>query len=141
MFDCLAPVVLIGQLITIQPNQYHTSNPSGTLFEIQSCERGLGVNAKASPEPELYGAGVQYGLEVYDKGDWSSTVLVKGGMSHSGIAYRELPMQTQFETGVQVLVGYEQLRFGVEWWHMSNAGLQQPNIGLDMLVFQSGWGF
>ena len=141
MWPCLIPVLLVGHIVTLQPNSSHISNVNGTQIEIQSCERGFGISGRAAPGPGLWGVGGQYGAEIYTDTTWSATFLTKIGLSYSDHSYPELPMRGQFELGAQFIIGYEQLRFGVEWWHLSNAGLESPNIGLDMIVLQSGWAF
>ena len=141
MLACFIPVVLIGHILTLQPNTSHTSSVDGTHIEVQSCERGLGVSGRAAPGSGLWGVGGQYGVKIYDDNDWTTTFLTKVGVSYSDRPYPELPMRTQFELGAQLLLGYQQLRVGVEWWHLSNAGLVSSNIGLDMLVLQTGWAF
>lgn len=140
---CFAPIVLIGMAMTMDHNvmgQHSSGNANGTVIEVMTCEKGPGLDVKASTAG-LYGLGLQYGVTVVEVGDWSLTVLPKMGLSYSDKPRRELPMQGQFEVGAQVLVGYQAFRAGLEYWHLSNAGIQQPNIGLDMLVVQTGWRF
>lgn len=136
---CWAPLVLIGYLFTMQTAWHRTPSENGTLLEVQSCERGIGVDAKASSSG-LYGLGLQYGLGS-QRGDWSVTLLPKAGLSYIDHPNPALPLRTQFEVGAQLLVGYQRFRIGVEYWHLSNAGLRAPNIGLDLLAIQTGWIF
>lgn len=138
MLVCFIPVVLIGHMLTLQPNSTHISNVNGGQLEVQSCERGFGIHARAAPGVGLWGAGGHYGIKIYANDHWTATFLPKVGVSYSDRPYPELPMRTQFELGAQLLLGYEQVRLGIEWWHLSNAGLESPNIGLDMLVLQTG---
>lgn len=138
---CLAPLILIGYALTmhIQPVR-KPAQIDAPMVEVQTCERGTGLTAKASAAG-LFGLGLQYGVPLYTGEHVSATFSPKMGLSYASEPYRELPMRGQFEVSAQLLLGWEQLLVGVEYTHFSNAGLQHPNIGLDMLVFQTGWVF
>ncbi len=137
---CFVPVVLVGYMWTIQTSWHHTTTMDAPMIEVQSCEVGLGMDIKAATSG-LFGVGFQYGWKWEWAEHWSATFLPKAGLSHTLHQVYELPSQTQFEVGAQLLFGYDKLRLGVEYWHLSNAGFQQPNIGLDMIVLQTGWAF
>jgi len=138
---CFAPLVLIGYALTMEMQQTrHPSTVDGTVIEAQTCETGLGLDAKAS-NAGLYGLGLQYGLRLLEVGDWILTALPKAGLSYTDRPRHELPMTYQFEVGGQVLLGYDRYRVGLEYWHLSNAGLTPHNLGLDMLIIQTGWRF
>ena len=137
---CFAPLILAGYMLTLQPNQYHTSNVDGASVEVQSCEVGLGAHVKAVSSG-LLGAGLHWGWQVVQEGPWSLTVQPKAGLSYTTTPRWELPATGQFELGLGVLVGYEDWRVGVEYWHLSNAGLAKPNIGLDMVGLTVGQRF
>lgn len=136
---CLAPVVLIGSLFTVQTSWHHTTNMDGSLVEVQTCESGLGLQAKASSSG-LVGIGVQYGLQK-QWGSWSLTLQPSAGFSQTINPVKELPASTQFELGLGLLGGYQQWRVGIEYWHLSCGGLCEPNIGLDLLALKTGWVF
>lgn len=136
---CLAPLVLAGFMQTIETSWHKTTNLDGAVLEVQTCDRGLGLEVKASSSG-LYGLGMQYGFQA-TSGPWSITALPKAGLSYVDHPVYELPQRTQFELGAQILVGYERFRIGVEYWHLSDAGMKQPNIGLDMVIVQTGWRF
>lgn len=137
---CLAPLVLMGYALTMQTSWHHSENVNAHMIEVQTCEKGLGMDAKASTAG-LFGLGLQYGFTLVESEKFSLTFLPKAGLSYTTVPRSELPMTGQFEVGAQFLVGYEDFRVGLEYWHLSNAGLQKPNIGLDMLVVQTGWRF
>jgi hypothetical protein len=137
---CFAPVLLLGYALTMETSWHKTTNVDGVVIEAMTCEKGLGMDFKASTAG-LYGLGLQYGLTVFEGEKFSLTFLPKAGLSYSSVQRKEIPMQGQFEVGAQFLGGYENYRMGLEYWHLSNAGLQEPNIGLDMLVIQTGWRF
>ena len=141
---CLAPLVLLGLASTMSVNalghSHNTTNADGIVVEAMTCEKGIGLDAKVSTAG-LYGVGLQYGVTLYEEGKISLTFLTKAGLSYTDKPRKELPLQGQFEVGGQILVGYEDFKVGLEYWHLSNAGIQQPNIGLDMLVIQTGWRF
>lgn len=109
------------------------------MLEVQTCETGLGaaVNVSASGLAGLVG---QYGWQ-WRAGDWSLTLQPKAGLSHAMQPVYELPSQTQFQLGLGFLVGYHSWRVGIEYVHLSNAGLASPNIGLDLLAVQTGVAF
>ena len=137
---CFAPLVMMGYALTMQTTWHHSVNVNAPVVEVQTCEKGLGFDAKASGAG-LFGFGLQYGLTIVETEKWHLTFLPKAGLSYTSVARRELPMTGQFEVGGQFLVGYEDFRIGLEYWHLSDAGLKSPNIGLDMLVLQTGWRF
>lgn len=136
---CLAPVVLLGYLLTVQTSWHQTTTMDAPMLEVQTCETGLGagVNVSASGLAGLVG---QYGWQ-WRSGDWSATIQPKAGLSHAMQPVYELPAQTQFQLGAGLLVGYQSWRLGLEYQHLSNAGLTSPNIGLDLIALQSGWAF
>lgn len=136
---CLAPVILIGYLLTIQTSWHQTSTMDAPMLSVQTCEIGIGaaVNVSASGLAGLVG---QYGWQ-WRAGDWSVTLQPKAGLSHAMQPVYELPAQTQFQLGLGLLVGYQSWRVGVEYGHASNAGLVSPNIGIDTISLQTGWAF
>lgn len=146
---CLAPVVLVGYLMHQQvasPVIKNSTIENATMIEVQTCEKGFGVDAKAATNG-LYGAGIQYGFKFEPVDKFSVIFIPKFGMSYVDHPVRELPQRTQFGLGAQVLFGYEQFRVGLELWHISNgAGLglnvsEKQNIGADMIAIQTGWVF
>lgn len=136
---CFAPLVMAGYLFTMQPNQSHVTNMDGGLLEVQTCEQGLGLQGKASTSG-LYGLGAHYGMQI-ELGQFALTVQPFGGVSYVDHPVHELPQRTQFEIGAELLVSYKQARVGVQYWHLSNAGMTRPNIGLDMIGVTMGWSF
>ena len=137
--SCVTPVILLGYLLTVQTSWHHTTTMDAPMLEVQTCETGVGaaVNVSASGLAGLVG---QYGWQ-WRAGDWSATIQPKAGFSHAMQPVYELPSQTQFQLGMGLLAGYQHWRIGLEYQHLSNAGLAQPNIGLDLIAVQSGWAF
>ena len=134
-----APLILLGYMLTLQTSWHHTESVSSPVVEVQSCETGWGLDAKAATAG-YYGLGTQYGWK------WTFDTVSLGVIPKSGFSYVDhpaaaLPMGGQFQVGGQVLVGYKRWRAGVEYWHLSNAGLEQPNVGMDFLLLQVGWMF
>lgn len=121
----------MGYLFSVQVNPWQHTDIQERYVEVQTCETGVGLHAKATLAG-LYGAGLQYGFTA-DFGKFSLTFQPKAGISYADRPFPELPMRTQFEIGGGLLVGYQKYRVGVEYWHLSNAGLRDPNIGLDMV--------
>ena len=137
---CFTPLVLTGYLFTVQTSWHKTESVDAPSIEVQTCEQGIGAHVKASGTG-LYGAGLHYGFTKAFDGHWTVTFQPKAGLSYSDRPRRELPSQTQFEVGAQLLVGYDRFRVGVEYWHLSNAGMKMPNIGMDMIGVTTGWVF
>lgn len=136
---CLAPLLLIGYLFTMQTPWHQTSVVTAPMVEVQTCETGWGLDAKASTAG-FYGVGGQYGWQ-WTQEHYRLGLLPKVGFSAVDHPEPALPLGTQFEVGLQVLGGYDQWRMGIEYWHLSNAGLKSPNIGMDFLVLQTGVAF
>lgn len=136
---CVEPLLLAGYLFTVQPNRTHVTDADGGVVQVQSCAQGLGLHAKAATAG-LYAGGIHYGF-TGRVGDWSATVQPFVGVSYADHPVRELPQRTQFECGATVLLGYGQARVAVEYWHLSNAGMARPNIGLDLVAVSGGWVF
>jgi hypothetical protein len=136
---CLAPVILLGYLFTVQTAWHKTETFDAPTMEVQTCETGLGAAANVSTSG-LFGFVAQYGFQ-WRESDWSLTLQPKAGMSHAMQPVYELPAQTQFQLGLGLLAGYKSFRVGVEYQHLSNAGMASPNIGLDLIAVQSGWAF
>jgi hypothetical protein len=138
---CLAPLILMGQMFTIEtPTHKSQQNHDSQIIEMQTCETGLGMHAKASANG-FYGMGMHYGFTLFESGKWSAVLQPKAGMSYVDHPVYELPQRTQFEVGGQLLLGYGNARVGVEYWHLSNAGMTKPNIGQDFLILSMGWRF
>lgn len=136
---CWTPLLLVGYLFT-SPMPDHPSRVSAALVEAQTCPTGLGANLRAS-DAGLYSAGAQYGLQLWEHRHWSLTMTPSLGLAYASQPYHELPLRTNFSVSGQLLLGYEPYVMGVTYWHMSNAGLRQPNVGLDLLALQVGWTF
>lgn len=110
------------------------------MIEVQTCETGLGFDAKAATNG-LYGFGLQYGFSHQFGDDYRVTFTPKAVLSYTDRTVYELPQDVQFGIGAQLLVGYKQFRVGAELWHLSNAGITSPNIGLNLPIIQVGWVF
>lgn len=145
MSMCLAPVVLVGYLMSTEPHfradvKKKNDVDNAAMIEVQTCETGLGFEVKAATNG-LYGAGLQYGFSQTFGDDYRVTFTPKAGFSYTDHTVYELPQDFQFGIGAQLLVGYKQFRVGAELWHLSNAGMTQPNIGLNLPIIQAGWVF
>lgn len=136
---CFAPVVLLGSLLTIHPNSFHTSSFDGGVVEVQSCEEGLGVNLKAA-NSGIYSGTVQYGM-FHRAGDWSLGLTPNLGVGVIEHHVPELSTRVNFSLGLQASVGYQRGRVAVEYWHQSNAHTGTHNAGLDLLAIMGGWVF
>jgi len=140
----IAPVALVGYM---QATDLHFRGGSSSgsevgnavLFEGMTSATGLGLGAKASTNG-LYGIDLQYGL-TWKGEQWSLSFIPKLGFSATSNPVKELPQDVQFGLGAQFLFGYEHYRAGIELWHLSNAGVTAPNIGLNLPIIQVGYAF
>lgn len=145
---CLAPVVLIGSLSPTNLIGSHKTQglPGAAILEVQTCDTGLGLDAKAGTNG-LYGADIQYGFTFEPARPFRVSFIPKLGVSYADHPILEVPQRTQFGLGAQILLGYEDFRIGLEWWHLSNgSGLglnvsDRPNYGLNLIALQTGWVF
>ena len=137
---CWAPLLLVGWLVTQHWSGYSPkTNLDGAVIEVQSCERGIGLDVKASTSG-LYGLAAQYGLTTSLDG-WTVTVTPKAGVAYVDHRVVEQASPGNFQVGGQLLFGRERWGVGAEYWHLSNAGLGRPNSGLDLVLCQVGWVF
>lgn len=136
---CLAPLLLAGYMMTVSPFGHSSPNENGVIVELQTCERGAGGHVRASSSG-LYALGLQYGIGT-EFGPISLTFQPRAGFSHVDHENRNLPLGTQFELGGQMLVGYDRYRFAVDYWHLSNAGIKKPNLGMDTFSVMVGVAF
>jgi hypothetical protein len=136
---CLAPVVLAGYMMIIGTAWHPPGQTSSPAFEVQSCSKEVGAYGFASTNG-LYAGGVQYGIQK------TFAPLTVSVTPHAGVSYADhpvynLPQRTQFDIGVGVYVAYDRAISGIKYSHWSNAGMEQPNIGIDMLILQTGFIF
>ena len=129
---CMAPIVMIGALFTLHPYAKHQSDRDAAYIEAQTCRTGFGAHALASTT-QFYSWGIQYGLDIPVSRYLTLTIQPVFGGSYTARADRQLPMGAQFETGVNLIASGEEWIVGVKWLHASNAGLKQPNIGVDWM--------
>lgn len=136
---CFEPLLLAGYLLTLQPNATHVSRLDAPLIEMQSCERGVGLDARAATSG-VFGLMGQYGFQ-WQSGDWSYTLIPKAGLGYHDVMLLEQQSKLNFSLDAQFLIGYKSGRVGLEYWHMSNAGLGDRNAGLDVFAATFGWKF
>ena len=136
---CLAPLVLVGMVSTIRTPSHSSPVESGMIAEFQTCERGLGAHIKASTSG-YYALGAQYGASIL-VGPYMLTISPRTGLSYVDHPNENLPLRTQFEVGAQALVSRRGYHVAVDYWHLSNAGLKRPNVGMDFLSMMVGVSF
>jgi hypothetical protein len=136
---CMIPLILVGYTTTLDWSKTPPPNENGPILEVQSCERGLGGHVKVTSRG-LYAVGFQYGLGT-ELGPVSVTLQPRMGFSATDHTNRNLPQGVQFEVGLQFLIGIEQYRLALDYWHLSNAGITDPNIGMDLLGVLVGYAF
>ena len=147
---CLTPVLLIGMLSTVELHSHVSKQTQqtaghGAMLEVLTCAQGLGMGLKTSSNG-LHAIEGIYGMQR-QLGAFSVGLIPKIGASFTSHEVKELPQEVQFSLGLQFLLGYERLRVGLEYWHMSNGsalGLNvsdKPNIGLDLVSIQTGFSF
>lgn len=141
---CLAPMVLAGYVflsdVTTQVKK-HTlqTTGQGEYLEVMTCRKGFGLDAKASTTG-LYALDVRYGAELELGKAWVNLAPF-GGISYTDHDVYELPQAVQFSVGAQLQLGYDRYSVGISLWHLSNAGLTAPNIGLNNVVISTGFQF
>lgn len=133
------PYVSLGYVDTFQPNASHTSQIQGPMLAVQSAVQGPGIAARAIPSAGMVTLGGQYGFDIPHT---PLTVTPSAGMAYVGESFPELPMKTPFALGLSVgmPIGLK-ARLTAEYLHLSNAGLRQPNIGLDLGSIMVGYPF
>lgn len=136
---CFAPLLLLGYALTLETSRHHTTNMNSPAMQIQSCEKGLGMAASATGSG-LLGLVGQYGWR-FERGEYGLTLQPSAGLSYAAEPVEELPQRGQFQLGFIALAGLEHWRMGVQYQHLSNAGMKQPNIGIDLLLLQIGWSY
>lgn len=144
------PHAAIGYVDTFQPNKWHTSTIQGPIGKLETSPEGLGASARFGPGG-LFSLGAQYGYTIPHT---PITVTPSAGMAYVDQPMPELPLKTPFALGLQASMPLKDLEFlpdslrkarlMAEYLHLSNAGLKQPNIGMDMgsimLGYPLGWG-
>lgn len=142
MFElCFAPVLLAGLVNTSAVFSTHQPQTNSVMIEAQTCNKGLGLVATAAPNSGLYGFGVQYAARVPLGEHFALTLTPQVGISHDTHGYRHLPLHTQFEVGGEIALSYDKVSVSYKYWHLSNAHLKSPNLGLDMSAVLVGYSF
>lgn len=140
---CFAPIVLAGFVMGIH-NPYkdgHIAHLDSPMAEVLTCNQGLGAHATLAPHTGLYSAGLQYSLEFPIVAGVKGRLIPMVGISHDTRHYRELPLHTQFEVGGEVHLAYGEYTLALKYWHLSNAGLRDKNLGLDMGALLVGYSY
>jgi len=146
---CWAPAIILGGMLTLYPNDHHTTNMDGAYLEGQTCVEGLGAYASASSS-QLYAGGIQYGFAWQATEHFTLIAQPHFGASYPSRWVPELPNEVQFDTGFRLLLKYQQLILQIAWGHQSSAGLGREvvvgrmrygNTGLDELKVGVGWEF
>lgn len=136
---CFAPILLLGYLLTWQPNASHVTNFDAPYVQVMTCDRGPGLDLKASPN--IGTLQVQYGFPVYDEGPWSLSIIPKAGGAMLAKHVPESQSTVNFALSLQTLVRYERVNLSLEYLHESNAGLGERNAGMDFLGTAVGFSF
>ena len=143
---CFAPLVMIGALLSINTPTHRVERQDGAVIDIQTCKTGFGAHANAATSG-LYALGGHYGFTFQHGRDWTFTAQPRAGFSYVDHAVHDIwganvvPMQTQFEVGLELIVGYRKIHSSIGYQHFSNAELEPPNVGLDQLRIMWGWEF
>lgn len=129
---CMIPALMVGGAVTLQPNDSHISNRDGATIEAQTCTKGLGAHVFGLSSG-FVAAGIQYGVSI--PLPLESTLVIQPffGGSHTTRPTDELPQNTQFWAGANVMIERGGWIIGAKWGHASNAGMTRPNIGLDIV--------
>lgn len=142
MLSCLSPVILAG-LVSVTQMPWHTvtnaSHFQAGELQVQTCEKGVGGKLTATTNG-IVSTALQYGATL-KHGPWSLSLAPFAGGAYSADDRTENATRLNFSLGAQLMGGYDRYRLAVEFWHLSNAGLAQPNYGLDMLSILTGVAF
>jgi len=131
------PHAYMGYVDTFQPNKYHTSQIQGPTGKFETSPEGLGASARVGPGG-LFSLGAQYGYKIPET---PITITPSAGMAYVDQPMRELPLKTPFALGLQAGIDIPKTKAKLiaEYLHLSNAGLKQPNIGMDMGSIMLGY--
>ena len=132
---CLSPVIMIGYAFTMMINNAHSTSLDGPIVEAQTCRRHWGAYASVIGSG-FYTAGLQYGI-----GLGRVTIQPFVGVSYVDHVVFELPLRTQFDLGVRANIAVGATQCAVKYEHASNAGLRQPNNGVDLVSIGCGMEF
>jgi len=128
-----------GYVDTFEPNRSHTSDLQGPMAKFETSPEGLGAAARIGPGG-LFTLGAQYGYTIPGT---PLTITPSAGMAYVDKSMPELPIKTPFALGLQagIPLGDTKARLIAEYLHLSNAGLKEPNTGMDMGAVMLGYPF
>lgn len=141
-FLCLAPLVLVGYLQTIQTSWHQSYDISGPMAEVQSCKEGLG--ARIAFSQDMVQIGPQFGLSWPLGQNWRITGSFHGGLGYSNTFHPETGVRqvTKWNGGVKILISNDPYVFAIGYDHMSNGrGVDPTNAGQDMMSYMVGYIF
>jgi hypothetical protein len=139
---CLAPLVLVGFLQTIQTSWHSSKDISGGMAEVQTCKDGLGVRLAFSDQ--MVQIGPQYGYSWALTGKWSIIAKANGGWGYSNTIHPTTGVRqvTKFNGGLSLSVMYAPYVVQVSYQHMSNGrGIDPTNHGVDLITTGVGYAF
>lgn len=132
MLLCLAPIILTGYLFGGPMAANDSAKLAAPYVDLQTCTTGLGLHATALTSG-MYAGGIQYGITWRPSSRTAITFQPRAGISYVDHPVHELPLRTQFEVGAHIVASYDQWHVGVVFLHFSNAGLRDPNLGINMI--------
>ena len=139
---CLAPLIMVGFLQTIQTSWHSSKDISGPMAEVQTCKEGLG--ARIAFSPEMVQIGPSWGISWPLGQMWTFTGSFHGGLGYSNTIHPDTGVRqvTKWNGGVSFLIQYDKYVGKVGYDHMSNGrGLDPTNHGVDMMSYMMGYVF
>jgi hypothetical protein len=139
---CLAPILLLGYVTTIQTPWHTSAEMHPMMAQIQTCKDRLGLHLKVGAEPWVAG-GLHYGFTWPIAQNMEFTIQPQMGFSYSNTHHPTQGRQvTKFEAGLAFMLTYNRTVVSLEYTHMSNGkGVDPTNAGVDLWAIQVGYRF
>jgi hypothetical protein len=139
---CLAPLVMVGFLQTIQTSWHSSKDISGGMAEIQTCKEGLGGRMAFSPD--MVQIGPSWGISWPINELWSFGVGFHGGLGYSNTMHPDTGVRqiTKWNGGLSLMVQYSHYVGKIGYDHNSNGrGIDPTNHGIDHISYMMGYVF
>jgi hypothetical protein len=139
---CLAPLVMVGFLQSIETSWHHAKDISGGMAEIQTCKDGL--SARMAFSPDMVQIGPSWGISWPLGQMWSITGSFHGGMGYSNTIHPDSGVRqiTKWNGGVSLIVQYSHYVGKIGYDHNSNGrGIDPTNHGIDHISYMMGYVF
>lgn len=137
---CLAPVLGMLAMFSLQTSWHGSPDVGSVDLQARTCQTGLQAIGKVSPAG-YYAGEVGYGVQLGEPTGWHAGLVPSAGVSYVDHPNVNLPLRTQFSLSLAGFIGYDRVGLQAEYQHMSNAGLRDPNVGMDFVKVGLTWRF